>query len=230
MVNKVWTYRLAVFTGFNVVNSIAYAQAQTSFPVGSTVLASPIQLQSVWKRCLVKKTPQGYSGYELECADEVSGASDKMIRLLRAAFVPASWVKADDPKFRPDMQIAAIRAEMAAKSGTISPGKAAVVAGAAGAGMVVPSTVRTGAYECWAFNRPRLLLNFTVTGSGKYTASDGSKSTFNYDAATGQVSFNGYLKDSMPAGYTTVYHEPKGMATVSFRSARAVEVSFCEHV
>lgn len=89
-------------------------------------------------------------------------------------------------------------------------------------------TVALGDYECWANGSARMLLNFKVTTAGQYTASDGSRSSFSHDPATGQIVFKGYLAESMPNGYTTKYHEPKGRPTVSFRSARGSEASFCE--
>ena len=89
-------------------------------------------------------------------------------------------------------------------------------------------SVALGKYECWSFSSARMLLNFQVTGPGKYTASDGSKSSFSYNAGSGMIEFKGYLADSMPKGYTTKYHETRGLPTVSFRSARGAEVSFCE--
>lgn len=91
------------------------------------------------------------------------------------------------------------------------------------------SGVASGRYECWAFNTARMDLNFTVTGPGRYEAADGSTGTFAFDSASGIVAFEGYLGDVMPEGFTTVYHEPGGKPTVSFRSARGAEASFCEH-
>lgn len=89
--------------------------------------------------------------------------------------------------------------------------------------------VASGAYECWAFNTARMDLNFEVTGPGEYVASDGSTGTFELDAATQAIRFTGYLAEVMPDGFTSIYHEPKGIPTVSFRGRGGAEVSFCEH-
>jgi hypothetical protein len=90
------------------------------------------------------------------------------------------------------------------------------------------AAVAAGDYECWAFGEARMLLNFTVTGTGTYRASDDSVGTFTYDAATGIIVFTGYLADSMPSGFTAKYYEPKGTPTVSFRGRGGAEASFCE--
>lgn len=212
------------FPFFLMAASAAHAQAP--FAVGNTVLASPNQMESGWRRCIVKKPAQGYTGYELECADEYR-APDGMVRTLNTVSVPPKWVKADNPAFRPDMQIAAIRAEMEKrKSGNAAKSAAAKASAAKPDGAA--RSVALGKYECWAFNSARMLLNFTVTAPGKYTASDGSKSNFSHDPTSGKVEFKGYLAESLPKGTTTKYHEPKGRPTVSFRSARGAEVSFCE--
>lgn len=202
--------------------------AQSPFPSGTTVLGSPNSMDSGWKRCVVIKPAQGYSGYALECADEVMSPDGK-VRLMRPMTVEAKWVKADNPSFRPDMQIAKIREEMANRDKQKSARAASAKAASAKPNGAAQS-VALGKYECWAFNSARMLLNFTATAPGKYTASDGSRSTFTYDAASGRLEFKGYLADSMPKGYSTKYHEPKGRPTVSFRSARGAEVSFCEKV
>jgi hypothetical protein len=62
--------------------------------------------------------------------------------------------------------------------------------------------VATGNYECWAHGSARMLLNFKVTGPGKYSNPDGEKSgTFTYNANTGAIAFSGgHLDGVMPAG------------------------------
>lgn len=90
--------------------------------------------------------------------------------------------------------------------------------------------VPTGSYECWAYGRARLLLNFTVTGTGRYRASDDSTGTFSYNPQTKALKFAGYLADVLPKGFTTIYHEPKGMPTVSFHAADGEEITYCEKV
>ena len=90
------------------------------------------------------------------------------------------------------------------------------------------AAVAVGDYECWAFGEARALLNFSVTKPGTYRASDGSLGTFVYDAASGDIVFTGYLAESMPAGFTAKYYEPKATPTVSFRGRGGAEASFCE--
>jgi hypothetical protein len=95
-----------------------------------------------------------------------------------------------------------------------------------------PVTVAQGSYECWGNGSPRLLLNFKVTGKDKYSDSDGKdRGSFTYDAGSGNIVFKGgHLEGVMPNGFTSIYHEPKNRPTVSFRSARGSEASFCERV
>ncbi len=212
--------------GFVTIMLVANgAFAQAHFSVGSTVLASPNQMDSSWKRCVVRQLPSGYKGYELECADDYRGTSG-MVRTLNTVSVPPRWVKADDPAFRRDMQIPAIRAEIA--KGKAGSAKAAQAAKAPRKPDGAAGTVALGSYECWAHGSARMLLNFKVTSAGQYIASDGSRSTFSHDPATGRIVFKGYLAESLPNGFTTKYYEPKGRPTVSFRSAGGSEASFCE--
>jgi hypothetical protein len=92
-----------------------------------------------------------------------------------------------------------------------------------------PAKVATGAYECWANGAARMLLNFTIKNASQYADSDGKPGTYSYDPATGQVSFKGGLLDgAMPKGFQSIYHEKKGMPTLSYRSARGAEAAFCE--
>lgn len=96
----------------------------------------------------------------------------------------------------------------------------------AGAGKVAP-----GSYECWANGQARMLLNFTIRSATQYVGSDGKAGAFSYDAGSGRINFKGGALDGvMPDGFYAVYHEPQGRPTVSFRSARGAEASFCEKV
>src|ERR1035437_4906555 len=81
-----------------------------------------------------------------------------------------------------------------------------------------PAKVAPGSYECWANGRARMLLNFTIKSATQYTGSDGKPGSYSY-ASNGRLTFKGgSLDGAMPEGYTTIYHEPKGLPTVSFRS------------
>ena len=93
-----------------------------------------------------------------------------------------------------------------------------------------PKAVSQGSYECWGNGSPRLLLNFKVTGNGKYSDPEGKQQgSFAYDPKSGAITFKGgHLDGVMPTGFTSVYHENKNKPTVSFRSGRGAEASFCE--
>ncbi|RYX93829.1 MAG: hypothetical protein EOO28_16795 [Comamonadaceae bacterium] len=93
-----------------------------------------------------------------------------------------------------------------------------------------PSAVAAGHYECWANGSARGMMNFAVTGKDAYTG-DGAKGKFTYDSSSGKIAFKGgHLDGVMPDGFVSVYHEKNGRPTVSFRSARGSEASFCERV
>lgn len=98
--------------------------------------------------------------------------------------------------------------------------------------MAAPVTVAQGSYECWGNGSPRMLLNFKILGKDRYANEDGDqRGAFSYDSVSGRISFKGgHLDGVMPNGFTTNYHETNGKPTVSFRSARGAEASFCEHV
>ena len=92
-----------------------------------------------------------------------------------------------------------------------------------------PAKVALGAYECWANGSARLLLNFSIKSAAEYTGSDNTKGTYAYAPGTGRITFKGGALDGvMPNGFYTVYHEPKGIPSVSFRNSSGNEASFCE--
>ena len=93
-----------------------------------------------------------------------------------------------------------------------------------------PAAVAQGSYECWGNGSPRLLLNFKVTGKDRYADPEGKeKGSFAYNPANGAITFKGgHLDGVMPTGFTSVYHEKNKRPTVSFRSGRGAEASFCE--
>ncbi len=116
----------------------------------------------------------------------------------------------------------------AAPAGNPPPAPAPANQGAtqAGSGGVAP-----GRYECWANGQARLLLNFTARSSSQYTGSDGKPGTYSYDPATTRVTFKtGSLAGAMPEGFYGIYYAPQGRPTVSFRSPRGSEASFCQLV
>lgn len=201
--------------------AISPKAAAGEFVPGSTVLASPLQLASSWRRCQVRSGPGANGYYSLDCADDYAGTDGRLKRTVRTMSVPGQWIKPNDPNFRPDMQVESARAEAARDAASRPTSPPPPPNGAAKA-------VALGAYECWAFNTSRMNLNFQVTGSGSYRASDGSSGHFTFDPASKRIQFTGYLADSMPEGFTAIYHEPKGLPTVSFRGRGGTEASFCE--
>jgi hypothetical protein len=93
--------------------------------------------------------------------------------------------------------------------------------------LAAPPKVLPGAYECWAHGAPRLLMNFKVTGDGRYSNEDGNeKGAF----ASGLVLFKGgHLDGAMPDGFTAVYEARKARNVLSFRGRSGGEAAFCEH-
>jgi hypothetical protein len=81
-----------------------------------------------------------------------------------------------------------------------------------------------GSYECWNFNRPRLALNFTLEGGGRYHDFENKKGSYKYDAAARRLSFKGGALD----GQSVLYETPKGKPKASFRNAQGNEIAFCE--
>lgn len=115
---------------------------------------------------------------------------------------------------------------------------ASVAGTRAGTGQIpaAPAPVRSGgmvegSYECWAYNRARLMLNFTVKAGGKYLDSEGKPGSFSVDPTNSRVTFHGGLLDGgIPAKMSAMYYEPKGKPTLSIRNAEGSEVTFCENV
>ena len=116
---------------------------------------------------------------------------------------------------------------LASLSGTPAPeGPVAPPGGGKGQGGIA-----TGSYECWANSRPRLLLNFKISAGGRYTDSEDKPGSYSFDPATGRIAFKGGMLDGvMPKGFYSIYHEPQGHPTVSYRNSGGSEVSFCEKV
>lgn len=81
---------------------------------------------------------------------------------------------------------------------------------------------KNGSYECWHFSSPRMGLNFTLQGGGRYLDTDKKAGT--YTQSGGKVAFKGGALD----GESGVYHEPGGKPTVSFRNNQGREIAFCE--
>lgn len=90
--------------------------------------------------------------------------------------------------------------------------------------------IPAGAYECWSYNQPRALFNFTIRNGGQYTFNDGSNGTYSYNPGTQRVTFTGgSLPGVLGQDYYPIYHAPGGRPTVSLRSARSgAEVTFCQ--
>jgi hypothetical protein len=99
----------------------------------------------------------------------------------------------------------------------------------AGQANSTPGKVVIGSYKCWAYGQPRMLLNFTIRDATQYTGSDGKAGTYSFDSKTTRIVFKGgFLDGVMPKGFYTIYHEPQGMPTVSFRGPSNSEASYCQ--
>ncbi len=93
------------------------------------------------------------------------------------------------------------------------------------------ASVALGSYECWAYSRPRMGLNFKVTGPGRYTNADGKAGVFTYNASTKAIVFTtGPLSNIMPDGFKAIYEVRQGKPTVSYIGTSGSEASFCEKV
>lgn len=199
----------ATFALSTVVALVAAASARAAtFAPGTRVEASPQQMEQFWEPCTIESGPDQWDRYFAKCGDYVLP-------------VPAKWVR--EPR-SPAPTSAASPAAAPAPAAPPPP-PAAIPAASP------PARVATGSYECWAFNSARMSLNFEVTGSGEYTAAaDGSEGEFSYQPQTGVIAFSGYLRESMPDGFTAIYHEKTGRPTVSFRGRGGDEASFCERM
>lgn len=198
--------RSAIAAGLWVVSAAATA---ATWAPGTRVEASPTQMDQFWEVCTIESGPNQWDQYRAECNGYVLPVPAKWIRPLSAAAQPSAAV--------PPAPVApAASPPQAATTPARRPDGAA-------------TQVAIGSYECWAFNSARMDLNFEVTAPGRYTAAaDGSEGSFSFDAANGQIRFTGYLGEAMPDGFTSIYYEPNGRPTVSFRGRSGSEASFCE--
>lgn len=191
---------------------------QGSWSPGTVVEASPQQMEQFWETCTVREGPDRWDMYKVECGDYVLPVPNKWIRAAPATAAPApATALPPAPPPRPPEPAA----PMPATASQAAPGRPDDAAA---------TEVARGTYECWAFNSARMDLNFEVTAPGSYRASDGSMGKFSYDPATRTIRFSGYLGEAMPDGFTSIYYEPNGRPTVSFRGRSGSEASFCERI
>ncbi len=183
---------------------------------GTKVEASPNQMEQFWEVCTIESGPNQWDQYRAECAGYVLPIAGKWIRPLSASSQAAA---AQAPASPP----APVRTDAAPATRPPAPAAAAPAAASA------PGSVALGQYECWNFSSARMDLNFEVTAPGRYTASDGSRRSFTYDAASGEIRFEGYLGEAMPEGFKAIYHVSNGVPKVSFRGRSGSEASFCEN-
>ena len=211
------------------------AFAQANFNPGDHVLGSPMSMNSIWKRCVIKSGPDATGYYQADCADEYVGINGKT-QTVHTFNISGRWLKPDDASFRPDLQVdkaraAETRAALGRAAKQAAAAKAAAAADLAAKNAPPPKALAAGAYECWAYSSPRLLLNFKVTGDGQYQGSDNSSGRFRFDAAGRQVTFlSGTLAGAMPAGFKAIYELRRGKPTLSYQSPSGNEAAFCEHV
>lgn len=197
------------------VSGLASAQTGSAWAPGTRVEASPTQMDQFWEVCIVESGPNQWDQYRLECAGYVLPVSGKWIRPLPAT----------SPQSGPH----AVEARAASAPPATSPDPPRTADPPAPAANPAADPVALGQYECWNFNSARMDLNFEVTAPGRYTASDGSRSSFAHDAASGEIRFEGYLGEAMPAGFKAVYYVSNGVPKVSFRGRSGDEASFCEN-
>ena len=104
----------------------------------------------------------------------------------------------------------------------LSLGIAAVAAGWVSA--AAAQSPHIGQYECWANNRARLMLNFTLQPNGRYTDANGERGTYSFDGR--RVAFRGGALD----GQRPVYEIRRRRPTASFIGASGAEAAICEAV
>lgn len=89
--------------------------------------------------------------------------------------------------------------------------------------------VAQGSYECWAGRSASMGQNFSIAPGGRYTDASGHPGSFTFDTGTQRIVFQGGALDSSGTReYTTIYYEPHGRPTVSFRNRSGSEVVFCQ--
>ena len=114
-------------------------------------------------------------------------------------------------------------------AGAGRPAAAAAPAAGGQAPAAAAGTVATGKYECWANGEARPALNFTIRSVAQYVGSDGKPGTYSFAADSGRITFQGgFLAGAMPEGFYYIYHVPQGRPTLSIRSSRGSEASFCQ--
>jgi hypothetical protein len=221
----------------------ASVSTAASFRPGDRVLASPLLRDTQWDVCIVMEAPKGpLDNYKLNCAANPS-------REIAARSVPAKWVKeapalltlpttgtktapAPAPASAPSQPKPQPQAPAPAQPKPQPPVRPQPQPAAPRPPATTgahPGAVALGSYECWAFSSPRMLLNFTILSASRYKDSEDATGSYTYDTGTGRITFtSGLLNGAMPDGFYSIYHESKGHPTVSFRSRRDSEASFCE--
>lgn len=154
--------------------------------------------------------PDAFGGWQVQGAMTVSNSADYTCK--------------DNPSENASSFPLSTLQGAAAPAGSTSPGTRPSPANAG-----VTSGVAQGSYECWANSRPRMGLNFKITGPGKYTDSEGKPGAYRLDAASGKISFQGgMLEGVLPANFYMIYYAPNNLPTVSVRNSGGSEISFCE--
>lgn len=201
----------------------AHASAQGPYREGTRVEASPTMMEGYWQDCVVVSGPDKDQWYKVRCGQ--GSALSVPARWIRpSAAAPAKPAASTPVPARPT----ASTPPATGSAGSPGPTTARPKAPAAPPSNGAASAVALGTYECWAFNSPRMNLNFEVTGPGRYKATDGSAGTFTFEPGSKAIRFTGYLAEAMPTGFTSIYYEPNGHPTVSFRGRGGAEASFCE--
>lgn len=174
----------------------AAAHAQSQFKVGEVVLGSPYSSMSLWRRCVIL-TPINSNGvYGADCAEENTAG-----KYVQRTTLKPDWVKPNDPSFRPDMQVAAIKA---AEERAAAPKPAAPV-------VKTSATPPLGYYACGSRSGYNPIFSPTLLAGGRYRVTYNIGGTihdtygnYSYDPESKLVRFEGGEFDGLAALYGAV--------------------------
>ena len=157
--------------------AIGSAAAQGAWRVGMTVLGSPAQIESGYKRCEVMGGANSAGYYDLECANSFLDPYNKKQRRLQRTWVPGKWIKPNDPSFEPDMQVAAIRGGQGGAAAATAPPRPVARPNAGAGGSVQP-----GQYQCYGGPAGNMKLSFR--GGGQYANEQGKPGAYTQSGPT----------------------------------------------
>lgn len=144
-------------------------QTAGQWRAGQTVLGSPASIDTGWQRCVVMGGPNANGYYDLDCASWYLNYDGDRVRYTQRQYVDGDWIRADDPGFEPDMQLAAVKAEEAARAAATEAANAAIWDDNAPlpTADVPGGPVRPGAYQCYGGGAGNMAVTF---GNGTYSS------------------------------------------------------------